>query len=852
MTENVSSCHECKIERIHALMNGAPIPCALNNEAGEITFLNKSFIKTLGYTLKDIPTLEHWWPLAYPDLAYRDQVLTEWAVRMEKAKSTDTEFEPIELKIRCKNRTYKTFLIGASELEEDFKNEHLVTLFDISERIQLEKNYQQNELNYQELFDNAEVSIWNEDLTDFLDEIELLRKKEITDIRKYLISNLNYTYELSRKIKVTDVNKATLRMFEVEDKNKFLSNIEDSFGDNAIITFINEVTAFYNNEVIFRSEANFISFNGNQRNAIISIPIPRDKESAKRVPVSIFDITELKSTESELFSHGKILNSIAEGVYFIGENDGLIKFSNSRFNNIFGYEDGELIGQHVSIVNAPSENPEKIFQEIVSHLKNEGSWHGEVKNVRKNGIEFWCKASVSKFEHNKYGPIWISIHEDITERKRNESIIWHQANFDPVCNLPNRNLFSDRISQEIKNSERENTGFSILFIDLDNFKDINDTLGHNIGDKLLIEVSKRITDCLRASDIVSRFGGDEFTVLLANTNNIEDIENICNNIRKNIYKEYTIENETVFTSASIGVSSYPDDSHDVETLLKFADQAMYVSKDSGRNCVNYFTKDLQTQAENNRKLNLDLRNSLNSNEFEVFYQPILDIKTGKIIKAEALIRWKHPINGYISPDKFIPLAEKNKLIINIGDWVFKQVIQALKTIREKNPDFIININKSPVQIEDQKSDISAWTDELKNNGLPGDSICIEITEGLLLKVSDTVTNKLKALADANIKFALDDFGTGYSSLSYLTKFNLDYIKIDRSFVMNIDSNPEDLTLCRAIISMSHSLGKKVVAEGVETIKQFNLLKASNCDYAQGFLFFKPIPLKELLRVLEEN
>lgn len=852
MTTELTHCHECRLERVHALMDGAPIPCALNNEIGQITFLNKAFIKTLGYTLNDIPDLEHWWPLAYPDPNYRNKVLKEWDARMGKAKSSNSKFEAIEIKICCKDGSYKTFLAGASELEEDFKNEHLVTLFDITERIELEQNNQQKDLHYQELFNHAEVSIWNEDLSDLYEEIEKLKTKKIKDIKQYLLKNLDYTYQLSRKIKVVDVNEATLRMFEVKNKNNFLKNIDRSFGDNAINIFINEVAAIYNNETTFRSETNFISSNGKNLNAIISIPIPKDKKSAKRVPVSIFDITELKSTESELLFHVNILNSIAEGVYFIGESDSLIKFSNSRFDEIFGYEQGELIGKHVSTVNAPSENPEKTYLEIVSQLKKNGNWYGEVKNVKKDGTEFWCKASVSKFNHKKYGPIWISIHEDISDRKRNESIIWHQANFDSVCNLPNRNLFSDRVSQEIKNAQRGKTGFSILFIDLDNFKDINDTLGHNIGDKLLIDVSNRISKCLRESDIVSRFGGDEFTVLLSNTNNVDDIELICNNIQKNISKEYSIDNETVFTSASIGVSSYPNDSKDIDTLLKFADQAMYVSKDSGKNCISYFTKDLQIKAEKNRKLSLDLRNALKSDELKVFYQPIINLKTGKIIKAEALIRWLHPINGYISPEIFIPLAEKNKLIINIGDWVFKQCIQTLKTIRRTHPDFQININKSPVQIEDSKSDTQTWIKELKENNLPGNSICIEITEGLLLKLSNTVTQKLKNLTDENIKFALDDFGTGYSSLSYLTKFNLDYIKIDRSFVKNIGHNPKDLALCKAIISMSHSLGKKVVAEGVETSEQEALLSASNCDYAQGFLFFKPLPLNDLLKVLPPN
>ena len=839
--------------KLHALMDGSPIPCALNNEKGEITFLNKSFIETLGYTLEDIPDLEHWWPKAYPDETYRTQVLADWNERLHNAKITGTDFKGIELDIRCKNGQYRTFIVGASELDQHYENEHLVTLFDITDYLTLKTQKKQKDLNYQTLFDSSEVSIWNEDLTDVFTEVNCLKQnKGIKDIREYLKKNIDYTYQLANKIKVTNVNDATLRIFEATDKDAFLNNIQDSFGEHAIDVFIDEIVAIYNCDDRFRSEANYISSSGKKINTIITFPIPKSLADAMCVPVSILDITQLKNKESELHYHGKILNSIAEGVYFISVKDGTIKFANSRFNEIFGYNENELIGKHVSIVNAPSNNPEEKVKEIISHLEEHGSWRGEVKNVKKNGEEFWCKASVSKFDHKQYGPIWISIHEDISTKKRNESIIWHQANYDSVCNLPNRHLFSDRVEQEIKHSERNRSGFSILFIDLDNFKDINDTLGHNIGDKLLIEVSRRIDSCIRSSDIVSRFGGDEFTVLLSDINKINDIESICNNIRKKIHQEYLIDNEAVYTSASIGISSYPHDSKDASTLLKFADQAMYQAKDTGKNCISYFTKDLQILAEKNRALNLDLRNALNLNQFEVYYQPILDLKTGEIIKAEALIRWHHPDKGFVSPEKFIPLAERNKLIIPIGDWVYSQVIESSKELRKIKHNFQININKSPIQIEDPKSDTQNWINLLKDNNIPGHAICIEITEGLLLENSDLVKRKLNQLTKENIQFALDDFGTGYSSLAYLTKFPLNYIKIDRSFIKNIEKDPDELTLCRAIIKMAHSLGKQVVAEGVETQSQKQLLETACCDFVQGYLFYKPLPFDQFKDVLQKN
>lgn len=838
--------------KIHSVMNGAPIPCALNNEHGEITFLNKAFINTLGYTLEDIPDLDHWWPTAYPNTKNRANVQKEWSKRISKAKDTNTVFEPMELTICCKDGTYKTFIVSASELESEFKDEHLVTLFDITDRINLEKEKKKKEKDYLELFESSEVSILNEDLSELFIEAKKIRENPPKNIRQHLTSNLDYCLYLLDKIKIINTNNATLKMFEANISDDFFKHLIDSFTNESLNVFIDEFISIINQEGIFRSEVNFKTLNGNIINTIISVPIPSTLEESKLVPVTIFDITTLKKHKKEIEYQSKILDSIAEGVYFVGKDDGIIKFTNSRFNNIFGYKTDDLTGKHVSTVNAPSLNPEKVFREISNHLLKYGHWFGEVKNIRKNGEEFWSKASVSEFNHPNFGPIWISIHEDISEKKEKEEIIWKQGNLDPLCNIPNRNLFIDWVKQEVIRSERNSTKFSLLFIDLDNFKEVNDTLGHNVGDKLLIQVSERLKQCIRNSDDISRFGGDEFTILIPHINDISDIEAICEKIIESMSKEFKIGHESVFTSVSIGVSSYPSDSKNITTLFKYADQAMYRSKKTGKNCTSYFTKDLQNIAKENRKINQRMRIAVKDKSFNIHYQPIVCLNTNKIIKAEALIRWHDIKLGDIPPSKFIPLAEKNKLIIEIGDWVFNQVVETLKKIRETHKDFSININNSPIQFEDSKSGLDLWPNVLSENNLPGKSICIEITENMLLKTSRKTLSRLNDLNDYQIPFALDDFGTGYSSLSYLTKFNLDYIKIDRSFVKNIDKNPNDLILCKSIISMSHSLGKKVVAEGIESKKQRDLLKAANCDYAQGYYYHKAMPLVELLTVLNSQ
>ncbi len=839
--------------KMYAIMNGSPIPCALNDDYGNITFLNQAFINTLGYSLNDIPTLDIWWEKAHPNKQYRQSVINDWSQELTRTKQPDYTFKAMEILVTCKDNKIRTFMAGATQLEHDFKNEHLVTLYDVTDFKNLELSSSQKEHDFEELFENAEVSIWREDLSDLYKELENLSFESVELLKKHLLNNLDFTYQLASKVKVVNVNKATLKMFEAENKTEFLSNIDKSFGENAISIFIDEVCSIYKKEPTFRSEANFITSKGKHITAIISMPIPTTLEASRFVPVSLLDITERKHAEKEFEFHSQILSNIDEGVYLIKASDGIIVFTNPRFENMFGYDSGELIGKHVNIVNAPGvKTAEEKAKEIINILNSEGSWQGEVENIKKDGSVFWCKASVSKFDHPKYGVVWVSVHEDITKHKETQAIIWHQANFDSVCNLPNRNLFIDRACQEIKNAHRDSLEFSILFVDLDHFKDVNDTLGHSIGDRLLIEVSQRICHCVREKDTVSRFGGDEFTVLLTNIGNPAEIESICEQILSSLNSAYYIDGERVFISASIGIASYPQDSNNIETLLQHADQAMYLAKDSGRNCLRFFKRELQEEADTKRKLSNDLHQALKLNEFEIYYQPIVNTKTKKIYKAEALIRWHHPQLGMVSPAEFIPISEKNGLIIDIGNWVFKEAVELVGSIRKTIPEFQININKSPVQFEDEQHPCESWTSHLASKNLPGNCICIELTEGVLLTKTKRVEDKLKKLSQEGLMLALDDFGTGYSSLAYIKKFKIDFIKIDISFVKNIDKNQEDYYLCKAIIAMAKSLGLKVVAEGVETDKQSELLSQAGCDYLQGYLYHRPMTKNDFLTLLNKQ
>jgi len=431
--------------------------------------------------------------------------------------------------------------------------------------------------------------------------------------------------------------------------------------------------------------------------------------------------------------------------------------------------------------------------------------------------------------------------------RRSKALLWKQANFDTLTGLPNRDLLRDRLAQEIRKSERSGLPLAVMLIDLDQFKEVNDTLGHDLGDMLLGEAARRIASCVRNSDTVARLGGDEFIVLLPQISNASHVGGIAQKIIIKLAEPYHLRNETAHISASLGITLYPDDAADIDGLMKNADQAMYVAKKNGRNRFSYFTAALQEGAQKRLHLIKDLRGALAGKQLKVYFQPIVELSTGQVHKAEALLRWVHPQRGMISPADFIPLAEETRLIIEIGAWVRMESAIWCKRWNDLCPEeFQVSVNKSPVELMDDSeiNGVAAFIDYLRTHNMSGKNFVFEITEGMLLNLSPGVSNKLMALRDAGIQVSLDDFGTGYSSLSYLKKLDIDYLKIDRSFVSNLEPDSDDLVLCEAIISMAHKLGLMVIAEGVETEQQRDLLINANCDYAQGYFFSRPIPPEE--------
>ncbi len=402
-------------------------------------------------------------------------------------------------------------------------------------------------------------------------------------------------------------------------------------------------------------------------------------------------------------------------------------------------------------------------------------------------------------------------------------------------------MFNESLRLEMKKADRRGTPMGLVFIDLDHFKEVNDTLGHALGDLLLREAAQRLSMCVRGTDTVARLGGDEFTMILGELPDAGDIARIAEDILKRLSAPFKLGDNEAHISASIGITLYPDDARSVDALLKNADQAMYAAKEQGRNRYHYFANSMQQATHQRKQLASDLRDALANDQLRVVYQAIVNLQSGQIDKAEALIRWQHPEHGLLAPCEFLAVAESTGMIIPIGEWVFHQAADQVKRLQaSEGKHFQMCVNKSSLQFRDGAIHCNAWADYLEQLGLLGNSMIVEVTEQLLHDTGRLGSEKLTDFREHGIQVALDDFGVGYSSLAFLKRLDIDFLKINPSFVANLGSSAGDGKLCEAIIVMAHKLGMKVIAEGVETEQQLAYLKQAGCDYGQGYFLARPV------------
>jgi diguanylate cyclase (GGDEF)-like protein/PAS domain S-box-containing protein len=563
----------------------------------------------------------------------------------------------------------------------------------------------------------------------------------------------------------------------------------------------------------------------------------------RRVIGTYADITARKQLEEKLLLASSVLQHSSEGMMVTDENNRIIAV-NPACCKITGYSFEEVQGKNPSLFQSGMHTPD-FYQAIWEELTDTGQWRGELWGQRKNGESYATWLTINTIG-NKEGTIhrYVALFSDITERKKTDELIWKQANFDLLTGLPNRNMFRDRLEQAVKKSERGGSVLALLLIDLDQFKEVNDTLGHAVGDALLQETARRINACVRESDTVARLGGDEFTVTLSELTDIGHVDHIAQKIIGRLAEPFDLGSGGIYVSASIGITLYPNDATDIDALVQNADQAMYVAKGRGRNCYSYFTSELQHAAQTRLRLSNDLRLALERGELVLHYQPQVNILSGLVTGVEALVRWQHPHQGLLPPDQFISIAEDTGLILPLGEWVMLTACRQLRLWLDQGlGDIQMAVNLSARQFRNKE--LSSMIPELlRKTGIQPASLELEITESLAMDNPLESAQTVALLRGIGVKLSIDDFGTGHSYLDYLKKFPVSRLKLDRSFIINIATDPNDAIIVAATITLAHNLGLDVVAEGVETEEHVNYLTRLNCDIIQGYYFCRPLPASE--------
>jgi two-component system CheB/CheR fusion protein len=562
------------------------------------------------------------------------------------------------------------------------------------------------------------------------------------------------------------------------------------------------------------------------------------------------DVTEHKRAEDQLRLAARVFDRAGEGIVVTDANQKILTV-NSAFSQVTGFDADEVLGKTPKLLSS-GRHDMAYYQAMWSHLEAHGWWQGEIWNKRKNG-EIYPEWLTINAVNDPVGNIinYVGIFSDISAVKESQRKVEFLATHDELTSLPNRALFMDRLKQAIAHAGRDKNTFAVLFIDLDNFKVINDSLGHAAGDDLLKEISVRLRDCVRAGDTVARFGGDEFALLIEDAT-VSEAELAAHRIANAMLPPYAIGRQNVYPSASVGICLYPTDGLDPETLLKNADSAMYQAKDGGKRSHHFFTDELKRVADERLKLELELRGAIEHNELYLVYQPQIDIASGKLVGVEALARWQHPTEGLIPPSKFIPLAEKCGIIDQLGEWIAMTACKAMaEWVVAGVPIPRVSINVSPCQF--RRSNVpSLMLRLLSQYGLSADHVMLELTEGALAGDIEQAQQLLQELKSLGIRLSIDDFGTGYSSLSYLTRLPIYELKIAQQFVTDLAQSADARAIAKTVLLMAQTLGFSVVAEGIETAEQLEVLRSNGCDIGQGYLFSHPMTASDLVETLQKQ
>ena len=561
------------------------------------------------------------------------------------------------------------------------------------------------------------------------------------------------------------------------------------------------------------------------------------------------DISERKLQDAQVSKLSSIMEQTAD-IVIVTNTAGIIEYVNPSFEKITGYTYNEAVGNSPGLISS-GQHKSEFYNHMWQTITSGESYSNIFINRRKDGSLFYEEKTITPIK-DRTGTIthYVATGKDISERIRVHEHLQHMAHHDALTDLPNRNLFLDRLQQSLNRARWHDRLVAVMFMDLDRFKIINDTLGHNVGDQLLLQLSRRLDKTVRDGDTIARFGGDEFAILLDDIDSDSHISSLAQKLLDTLTEPFKINKQDLYVTASIGVSIFPNDGEDSETLLRNADVAMYRAKDLGKNNYQFYSDDLSARIFERLTLENHLRHALERNEFALYYQPQIDARTQKISGVEALLRWEHPDLGLVMPNNIVPLLEETGLIEKVGHWVLETACQQSRVWHDAGWSYLhMSVNISSRQFNNTDF-ISSLHDIINQTEINPEFLELELTESMLMRNASTTVNALHSLGGLGVRFAIDDFGTGYSSLTYLRRFPIDTIKIDSSFIHDVTDNPDDAAIASAIIVMAQSLSLNVIAEGVENQGQLDFLTARDCYYVQGNFFSRPLPAEELTRLLE--
>lgn len=830
---------EIKFKQLFKL---APVPLCYVDQRGAILDINQCFEQSFGYSHAELPNLDAWWQSAYPDPDYRNWVMSNWHAAAGAATQLVAS-QPIEYRVSCKNGEVRSMVISGIRIGDKF----LASFFDVSER-------KQAEMELKRLV--AEAGRARSALLGVLEDqraaqAELREKARLLSESQRIAGIGSWRLELpSGKLSLSEQTYRIYQLTTEDFDHRFATLLSRVVAEDRPLLegWIAQCRA---GQVL--AELQFrIAWPDASVRIIESFAELSHAAEASTVVITgtMQDVTERAQTREQLRLNAQVFEASGEGIVITDANNVIVSI-NRAFTTITGYTAEEAIGNTPSLL-ASGKHGDDYYAAMWSQIIHQGHWQGEVWNFRKDGTLYpqWLSISVIL---DQAGAIThhIGILSDLTHYKMAEERIKFLSNFDPLTQLPNRALLRDRAQLALAGAKRTQGSVALLYIDLDRFKIINDSLGPSVGDWLLKQLAERLTGHLHSDDTLCRQGGDEFILLLPATD-AETAAHVARKLLDIIAQPFSVEGQNLSLSASIGIAKYPLDGDDFEQLAQSADAALFRAKQSGRNTFQFFTQQMHEQAREVLQIENELRRALEQGEFVLHYQPQVDAKTAHLIGAEALIRWQHPEQGLVPPGRFIPIAEESGLIVEIGDWVLHTAIRQIADWQAAGLAIVpVAVNLSVMQFR-QDNLFQSVAQALRVSKLDPALLELEMTEGIAMENSEHTIALLDQLHALGVALSIDDFGTGYSSLSYLKRFRINKLKIDQSFVRHLGRDPEDAAIVTAIIVMATSLGFKTIAEGVETREQLDFLREKHCDEIQGYYYSKPLPAEAFASLLAKG